>query len=225
LVLLGPPGVGKGTQGRRLAQARGWALISTGEILRTAIAQKTALGLQAQKIMDGGHLVGDDVMIGLVRDRIAQDDARSGFVLDGFPRTIPQAEALDRLLDARGQRLDGALSLMAEDDELVRRLSARRECPVCKRAYNLSSSPQPRDGVHCDDHAVELIRRADDAPETVSKRLEVYRRQTAPLLDYYRGQGRLSEIPGLGSVDQVYAMLETALTGLRAARPESYEKN
>jgi adenylate kinase len=211
LVLLGPPGVGKGTQGRRLAGEHRWALISTGEMLREAVEKKTQLGIEARKRMDAGLLVPDDVMIGLVKERSGESDAREGFVLDGFPRTVPQADALDSMLQRREQRLDVVLSLEAPEDELVRRLSARRECPVCKRAYNLVTAP-PRDGRHCDDHPEsELVQRADDREETVKKRLQVYEAQTAPLIEYYRGQGRLREVRGLGSPDEVYRSLTQAL--------------
>ncbi len=211
MVLLGPPGVGKGTQGRRLARERGWALISTGEMLREAVAQGTPLGLAAQRLVDAGHLVGDEVMIGLVKERSDRSDAAAGFVLDGFPRTVPQADALDVMLGERGQTLDAAVSLAAPEKELVRRMSARRECPVCKRAYNLVSVP-PRDGRHCDDHpGAELLQRADDAPETVRRRLEVYARATAPLLEYYGSRSRLREVEGLGTMDEVYGMLTRAL--------------
>jgi len=217
IVLLGPPGVGKGTQGRRLAAERGWALISTGEILRDAVARGTPLGLEAKRVMDQGGLVSDDVMIGLVRERTAQPDAADGFVLDGFPRTVPQAEALDAMLAERGARVDGALSLDAAEEELVRRLGDRRECPRCKRAYNMDSAA-PRDGLHCDDHpAVELVHRADDAPETIRKRLEVYRRQTAPLIGWYRSRGRLLEVVGLGTMDEVYRGVTRALESVRQA--------
>jgi adenylate kinase len=212
LVLLGPPGVGKGTQGRRLAGDNGWALISTGEILRDAVARKTPLGLEAQRRMDEGLLVPDDVMIGLVRGRVKEPDASGGFVLDGFPRTVPQAQALDEMLEAGNQRLNAVVSLTASVPELVRRLGARRECPVCKRAYNLISAP-PRDGRHCDDHpAVELVQRADDEEATVRQRLEVYRQQTEPLVGHYRASGRLVEVPGVGPVDEVYEALKTALS-------------
>jgi adenylate kinase len=156
-------------------------------------------------------LVPDDVMIGLVRERSDTADARGGFVLDGFPRTVNQADALDSMLQGRGQRLDAVISLAVPEDELVRRLSARRECPVCKRAYNLESHP-PKDGVHCDDHPeAVLVQRADDTETTVRRRLEVYRRETAPLLDYYRGQGRLREVRGSGPMDEVYRALTAAL--------------
>ena len=211
VVLLGPPGVGKGTQGRRLAADHRWALISTGEILRDAVRRGTSLGREAQHRMDAGLLVPDEVMIGLVRERSGEGDASSGFVLDGFPRTVPQADALDSMLQGRAQRLDAVIALAAPEDELVRRLSARRECPVCKRAYNLVSAP-PTDGVHCDDHpGAALVQRADDTEETVRRRLEVYRNQTAPLIDYYGGQGRLREVPGLGSTEEVYRALTKAL--------------
>jgi adenylate kinase len=211
VVLLGPPGVGKGTQGRRLAAGHGWALISTGEMLREAVAKRTPLGIEAQRLMDAGQLVGDDVMIELVKERSGMPDAAAGFVMDGYPRTVPQAEALETLLKERAQTLDAAVSLAADEGELARRLSSRRECPICKRAYNLVSWP-PLDGRHCDDHpAAELIRRADDAPETVVRRLEVYGRSTAPLLEHYRSRSTLREVPGLGTVDEVYGSLLRSL--------------
>jgi len=218
VVLLGAPGVGKGTQGRRLAEGYGWALISTGEMLREAARRETPLGREARRQMDAGLLVGDDVMIRLVRERIAEKDAARGFVLDGFPRTVPQADALDALLAERGGKLDVVLSLTATEDELVRRLSARWECPVCRRTYNLESAP-PRDGRHCDDHpGVELIQRADDRPETIRKRFAVYREQTAPLIDYYRRSGRLHEVRGVGALDEVFRALQVSLKGAAGAR-------
>jgi len=211
VVLLGPPGVGKGTQGRRLASDRGWALISTGDMLRDAIAKQTTLGNEARKLMDRGLLVPDPVMIGLVRERTLEADAQDGFVLDGFPRTVPQADALDAILRERGKPLDVVVALTAPDGELVRRLSARWECPVCRRVYNAISAPA-RDGRHCDDHPEsELLQRVDDTAETVKRRLEVYREQTAPLADHYRGQGRLREVSGTGPLDEVYGALSAAV--------------
>ena len=211
IVLLGPPGVGKGTQGRRLASERGWALISTGEMLRDAVVRQTPVGIEAGRLMDAGFLVGDDVMVGLVRDRTAQADATRGVVLDGFPRTVPQAEALDAMLAQRGQNVDAVVLLTAPQSELVRRLSARRECPVCKRAYNLVSAP-PRSDERCDDHSdTKLIQRADDEESTVGKRLEVYRAQTEPLVAHYRARGRLIEVPGAGRPDEVYDALKQAI--------------
>jgi adenylate kinase len=212
VVLLGPPGVGKGTQGRRLASDRGWALISTGEILRDAIARGTPLGSEAKKLIDNGLLVPDPVMIGLVRERTLESDAREGFVLDGFPRTIPQADALDAFLLERGRPVGVVVALTAPDVELVRRLSARWECPVCRRVYNAISAPS-KDGRHCDDHPqTALHQRADDTVETVKRRLEVYRKQTAPLVEHYRGLGKIKEVVGTGTLDQVYGALVAAVT-------------
>ena len=211
LVLLGPPGVGKGTQGRRLATENGLALISTGEILRDAVARRTALGIEAQRRMEAGLLVSDEVMIALVKERSTRPDAARGFVLDGFPRTVPQAEALDAILDGQSLRLDQVVSLNAAEAELVRRLSARRECPTCKRAYNLLSAP-PAAGRHCDAHAqVELVQRVDDQEGTIKRRLDVYRLETEPVIGHYRAQGRLVLVPGTGTVDQVYRLLKQAL--------------
>ena len=211
VVLLGPPGVGKGTQGRRLASDRGWALISTGDMLRDAIAKRTSLGLEAGKLMDQGFLVPDPVMIGLVRERTLERDAETGFVLDGFPRTVAQAQALDAILAERARPLDVVVALTAPDQELVRRLSARWECPVCRRVYNAISAPS-KDGRHCDDHPETLLtQRADDTEETVKRRLDVYRAQTAPLAEHYRGQGRLKEVRGTGPLDEVYGALSAAV--------------
>jgi adenylate kinase len=211
VVLLGPPGVGKGTQGRRLASDRGWALISTGEMLRDAIARATPLGLEARKLMDQGLLVPDQVMIGLVRERTLESDALGGFVLDGFPRTIPQADALEGFLHERGRRLDVVVARTAPDEELVRRLSARWECPECRRVYNAISAPS-KDGRHCDDHpGTELGQRDDDTVKTVKRRLEVYQNQTAPLVDHYRVRGLLKEVDGIGSLDDVHSALLAAV--------------
>ena len=205
--MLGAPGVGKGTQGRRLAAVCGCALISTGEILREAVARGTPLGLEARRQMDSGRLVDDPVMIGLVRERTAEPDARDGFVLDGFPRTVPQAEALDAMLAERGQRIDAVLYLTVSEDELVRRLQDRRECPVCKRAYNPDGAPA-RDGRHCDDHpSVELRVRPDDGEEAVRQRFAEYRTKTAPLVEYYTATGRLRTVAGLGSVNEMFEAL------------------
>ncbi len=211
VILLGPPGVGKGTQGRRLATDRGQALISTGDMLRDAVARQTPLGVQAKKLMDAGSLVPDDVIVGLVRERTLEPDALAGFVLDGFPRTVPQAEALDAMLAERSLKIDAAVLLTAPDEELVRRLSSRWECPECRRVFNTLTAPS-KDGRHCDDHpSTELRQRADDTEETVRKRLEVYRNQTAPLVGWYREQGKLKEVQGTGPLDEVYGALTRAV--------------
>jgi adenylate kinase len=205
--MLGAPGVGKGTQGRRLAAVYGCPLISTGEILREAVARGTPLGIEARRQMDSGQLVDDDVMIGLVRERTSEPDTREGFVLDGFPRTVPQAEALDAMLAEREQRIDVVLSITVNEDELIRRLQRRRECPVCKRAYNPEGAPA-QDGLHCDDHrAVELRSRQDDSEAAVRQRFAEFRAKTAALADYYTGTGRLRTVAGVGTVDEVFEML------------------
>lgn len=211
VILLGPPGVGKGTQGRRLATERGQALISTGDMLRDAVARQTPLGVQAKKLMDAGSLVPDDVIVGLVRERTLENDALNGFVLDGFPRTVPQAEALDAMLAERSLKIDAAVLLTAPDEELVRRLSSRWECPDCRRVFNTLTAPS-KDGRHCDDHpATELRQRVDDTEATVRKRLEVYRNQTAPLVGWYREQSKLKEVQGTGPLDDVYGALTRAV--------------
>lgn len=183
LVLLGPPGAGKGTQGRRLSAEFGWPLISTGDILRRAVAAKTALGIQAQRQMNQGLLVGDDVMIGLVRERTLEPDTEGGYILDGFPRTVPQAAALDAMLAERGQQLDAVVSLAVSEDAILERLAARKS----------------RES------------RADDDEDTVRRRIEVYREQTEPLIDYYREAGRLVEVYGMGGIEEIYRSLQDAL--------------
>jgi len=203
--------VGKGTQGRRLAGDRGWALISTGEMLRDAISRATPLGMEAKKQMDHGLLVPDDVMIGLVRERTLEADAQVGFVLDGFPRTVPQADALEAFLQGRGRKLSRVVALTAPDEELVRRLSARWECPVCRRVYNAMSAPS-KDGRHCDDHPETLLhQRDDDTVQTVKRRLEVYQKQTSPLVDHYRKRGLLKEVNGTGTLNDVHGALVAAV--------------
>jgi adenylate kinase len=180
-------------------------------MLRDAVAKQTPLGRQAKQLMDAGNLVPDDVIVGLVRERSLENDAREGFVLDGFPRTVPQAVALDATLSERSLKLDGVVLLTAPDEELVRRLSSRWECPACRRVYNALTAPS-KDGRHCDDHPeTELRQRADDAEATVRTRLEVYRAQTAPLVDYYRSGGRLKEVVGIGPLDEVHAALAHAV--------------
>jgi adenylate kinase len=212
--MLGAPGTGKGTQGRRLAVAGNCPLISTGEILREAVARATPLGLEARRQMEAGRLVDDRVMIALVRERMARPDTGAGFVLDGFPRTVPQAEALDALLAEREQGIETVLYLQVSEDELVRRLLGRRECPVCMRAYNLEGMA-PKDGRHCDDHpTVELRVRADDSEAAIRQRFEEYRAKTAPLVEYYEATGRLRRVPGTGPADAVFEALRREAGGV-----------
>jgi len=202
LMLLGAPGVGKGTQAQRLAQRYKAVRISTGDLLREAVRLKTPLGVEAKRYMDQGTLVPDAVMIGLVREQLLARQGQAGYVLDGFPRTIAQADALGQLLDECREPLDAVANLEVDEKELIRRLSGRRTCPQCQRVYHIESAPSAK-GAQCDVCGTTLVQRDDDRAETVKKRLTVYREQTRPLLDYYRDRGLLRGIDGLGPVDSV----------------------
>ena len=210
LVFLGPPGAGKGTQARLLSARYGIPAIATGDMLREAVAAGTPLGKEAKRAMDSGALVPDDVVIGLVGERLDREDAKKGFILDGFPRTVPQAEALGKLLTARGEVLDRVAALELSEGTLVRRLTGRRVCRQCGTNFHLVSSPPKRAGA-CDHCGGELYQRDDDTEATVSRRLVVYRRETQPLLDYYRRQGLLSTIPGEGGVDAIFGAIVRAV--------------
>jgi adenylate kinase len=211
LVLLGVPGAGKGTQGRRLAARLGVPQVATGEILREAVKNGTPLGLAAKARMDQGLLVPDEVVIGIVEERLRAPDAARGFVLDGFPRTAAQAEALDRMLARAGTPLDRVIEIGAPTEQVVARLSTRLECPVCHRTYNPAGAA-PRDGVHCDDHpAVALIHRVDDDVDKIRKRIEVFQAETAPLAAYYEKDGRLRRVEGMGEVDEVERRVRAVL--------------
>jgi adenylate kinase len=214
VVLLGPPGAGKGTQARRLAARWSVPQIATGDMLREAVAHGTRLGLEARRFMDAGELVPDAVIIGLVRERLAQPDGRKGFVLDGFPRTAAQAEALDQLLEAEGTPLDRVVLFEVPDEEPVARLSGRRVCRSCGRNYHVTLSP-PRTPGRCDVCGGELYQRTDDEEATVRRRLAVYGRDTRPLVDYYRRRGLLVAISGTGPVDKVHDDLVKATEGAR----------
>lgn len=209
LIFLGPPGAGKGTQAREVARRSGVPQIATGDMLREAAAAGTPLGLEAKRYMDTGALVPDEVVIGLVGERLAQPDSVRGFVLDGFPRTVPQAEALDELLRERGIGIDRVVYFDVSRDELIRRLSGRRTCRQCGAGYHVVSAP-PRMAGRCDRCGGELYQRDDDAESTVARRLDVYATQTTPLLDYYRRRGLIAEIKGEGPVDEVAARLSRA---------------
>jgi adenylate kinase len=216
LLLLGPPGAGKGTQAERVAAKYRIAHLSTGDMLREAVAAGTQVGRQAKSIMDAGRLVPDDVMIRLVADRIAQPDCARGFVLDGFPRTLAQAEALDRLLEERRLELDLVLEITVEDEALIERISGRFACARCGVGYH-DRFKQPQVPGVCDAcGSREFVRREDDNAETVRARLEAYHAQTAPLLPYYREKGLLRVVDGMAEIDQVTAAVleQTA----RAAR-------
>ena len=214
VVLLGPPGAGKGTQARRLAARWSVPQVATGDMLREAVARGTQLGLEARRYMDAGELVPDAVIIGLVRERLAQPDGRKGFVLDGFPRTAAQAGALDQLLEAEGTPLDRVVLFQIADEDLVARLTGRRVCRSCGRNYHATLSPPRTPGV-CDHCGGELYQRTDDEEATVRRRLAVYARDTRPLVDYYQRRGLLTTIAGAGTMDAVQADLVAATEGPR----------
>ncbi len=209
LAFLGPPGAGKGTQARDLSREWGVPHLATGDMLREALAARTALGLEAKRFMDQGALVPDEVIIGLMRERLAKPDAANGFIVDGFPRTIAQAEALARLLKDAGQALDAVIFFDVSEEELLRRLTGRRVCRQCQTTYHLVSAPPQKPGV-CDRCGGELYQREDDRAETVRRRLEVFARQTAPLLDYYRQRNLLTTVAGEGPIDSIRQAIRRA---------------
>lgn len=203
IVLLGGPGVGKGTQAQKLSAEYKIAHISTGDILRQAIKDGTEMGLMAKTYMDRGALVPDDVVIGIIKDRLAQSDAKSGFILDGFPRTVPQAQALDELTLNMDMPLDAVINIKADAEVIVQRLSGRRTCKDCQAIYHVLYSPPKKEGI-CDRCGGQLYQRDDDKEETIRKRLDVYEKQTSPLLEYYHNSGKLMEVPGDVPIDEVY---------------------
>ena len=210
LVLLGPPGAGKGTQAKELSARLGVPHISTGDMLREAVREGTELGLQAKAVMDRGNLVPDELLTGLVRERISKPDCAGGFILDGYPRNLAQAATLDGLLLALGKGPVAALELDVPDEALVARLGARRSCPGCGMVYNLASSRPAKEGV-CDRCQGGLILRDDDRPETIRERLRVYHEKTAPLTAWYGEKDAIRQVPGTGSPADVLAALERAL--------------
>jgi adenylate kinase len=211
IVLMGPPGAGKGTQARRLTETRNLIQLSTGEMLRAAIAAGTELGRKAKSIMDAGQLVSDDVILGLVSDRLDQPDAAKGVIFDGFPRTVAQAEALDRLMANKGQRLDHVIVMEVDDTELVRRISGRFTCAKCGAGYHDQNQPTKVAGV-CDKcGSTEFVRRPDDNAETVKARLVAYNKQTAPILPYYARDGRLKRVDGMAEIGAVARAIDGVL--------------
>jgi adenylate kinase len=210
LILLGPPGAGKGTQAKMLTERFGIPQIATGDILRGAVQAGTVLGAQAKTFMDAGALVPDEVVIGIVRERLQQQDCRAGFILDGFPRTVTQADALQGNLVELGRQLDRVVSLTVDADALVERITGRRTCRGCGRGFHLTFDP-PRVAGRCDACAGELYQRDDDREETIRKRLTVYEQQTAPLIDYYRSAGLLIELDGMRAIQVVQEQVLAAL--------------
>ncbi|MGZ4198855.1 MAG: adenylate kinase [Thermoleophilia bacterium] len=217
IVLLGAPGSGKGTQAERIAPAFGLPHVSTGDILRAAVKGGTELGVAAKRFMDSGELVPDDVVIGIIRERLTQADTAAGFMLDGFPRTLEQAAALDEMLAGAGRALRLVLLIDVPEEELVQRLAGRRACRACGRGYNVVFDPPKVEGM-CDVCGGELFQRDDDNEATVRNRLAVYRRQTEPLIGYYRDKGVLATVYGGGrNPDQVFADVEVLLGDARQA--------
>ncbi|WP_305046119.1 adenylate kinase [Geoalkalibacter sp.] len=206
LILLGPPGAGKGTQAKMLMERFAIPQISTGDILRAAVANRTEMGIRAKEYMDAGALVPDQVVIGIVRDRLQEADCERGFILDGFPRTVPQADALRRELSLLGRELDAVVSLEVDVDVLVERLTGRRTCGGCGRGFHVRFDPPRVSGV-CDACGGALVQRDDDREETIRQRLQVYAAQTAPLVDYYRGQKLLREVDGMAAMNEVQGQI------------------
>lgn len=212
IVLLGAPGAGKGTQAKMLIEKYQIPQISTGDILRKAVADGTPLGKEAKVIMERGELVPDKIVLGLVEERVKQNDCKKGFILDGFPRNTAQAEALDKLLNDIKMPLTSALSVDVPKDDLMKRLTGRRTCKGCQQMYNVYYSPSKKEGV-CDKCNGELFQRGDDKEETIKKRLDVYDAQTAPLIDYYQKKGILKSVAGTGNINDIFKKVCNILEG------------
>jgi len=213
LILLGPPGAGKGTQARRLMDEHGVPQLSTGDMLRAAVASGSPVGKMAKEVMDRGELVSDDIIVGMIAERIDQADCANGFILDGFPRSKAQAEALDAMLAERGLKLDHVIEMAVVDDALVERITGRYTCATCGAGYH-DRFQRPRVEGVCDScGGKEFKRRADDNEETVRSRLKVYHDQTAPLLPYYREKGVLSQVDGMAAIDEVTRQIASVING------------
>jgi adenylate kinase len=210
IIMLGAPGAGKGTQAKMISEKYGIPHISTGDIFRSNIKNGTELGKKAKTYMDQGQLVPDELTCDLVVDRIAKDDAKNGYVLDGFPRTIPQAEALKSALEKRGEKIDFAIDVDVPDENIVTRMSGRRACVSCGATYHIVYNPPKKEGI-CDSCGSSLVLRDDDKPETVKKRLDVYHKQTQPLIDYYQKDGVLVKVDGTQEIDTIFSQIQKLL--------------
>lgn len=206
IIFLGAPGAGKGTQAEKVADALSIPTVSTGNIIREALSNGTEMGIKAKTYIEAGKLVPDDVVIGIIQERLAKDDCKGGFILDGFPRTIPQAEALEDM----GVKIDKVVDIEVPDEAIKERMSGRRVCPKCGSTYHLVTKKPKVDGI-CDRCGSELVQRKDDAPETVADRLSVYHEQTEPLKDFYNKRGTLAVVDGVGSVSEIAERVKTAL--------------
>jgi len=214
LIFMGPPGAGKGTQARMLAESQGYVQLSTGDMLRAAVAAGTEIGKKAKDVMERGELVSDEIVIGIISDRIDEPDCANGFILDGFPRTVAQAEALDGLLTEKKQNLDGVIEIKANDEMLVERITGRYTCAKCGEGYHDLFRRPKVDGI-CDKcGSTEFLRREDDNEDTVRNRLKAYHTQTAPLVNYYGASGRLKSVDGMLEIDTVKQRIEGALAEL-----------